>query len=78
MAGYAAATRIEHVEIHPGASAVAWASRREPDAEADIAGATVVELVGSGLDAHLRERLTDVRIYFGQLTWYLFNEEGWR
>jgi hypothetical protein len=38
----------------------------------------VVELAGTDPGEHLRERVADLRIYLGQLTWYLFNAEAWR
>jgi hypothetical protein len=38
----------------------------------------VVELTGANPGDRLGERLDDLRVYCGQLTWYLFNAEGWR
>lgn len=76
MAGYTAAMRIERIEVRGG-----FAARPSRLAAAPIeppATVTLVELAGTGPGDHLRERLDDLRIYLGQLTWYVFNAEGWR
>jgi hypothetical protein len=76
MAGYTAAMRIERIEIRGGFAARpvrAGAGPVEPPA--DVA---LVEVAGTDPGDHLRQRLADLRIYLGQLTWYLFNAEGWR
>jgi hypothetical protein len=76
MAGYTAAMRIERIEIRGG-----FAARPTRVGEGPVeppANLTVVELGGTGPGDHLRERLADLRIYLGQLTWYVFNAEGWR
>ncbi|MEX2011241.1 MAG: hypothetical protein WEF51_03270 [Chloroflexota bacterium] len=68
--------RIERIELRSGFAARpirAGAGPVEPPAHV-----TVVELAGTGPGDHLRDRLADLRIYLGQLTWYLFNAEGWR
>jgi hypothetical protein len=74
MAGYATAMRIERIEIRGGLTA-----RPVRDDHPEPATAVaVVELAGTDLGEPIRRRLEDVRIYLGQLTWYLFNAEGWR
>jgi hypothetical protein len=75
MAGYSAAMRIERVEIRGGFAARPERARAASEPSAAVA---MVELAGKGPGDHVRERLTDLRIYLGQLTWYLFNAEGWR
>jgi hypothetical protein len=76
MAGYTAAMRIERIEIRGGFAA------RPQRAGGSLAEAAptvaLVELAGTGPGDRLRERLADLRIYLGQLTWYVFNAEGWR
>jgi hypothetical protein len=75
MAGYMAAMRIERMEIRIGAVA------RQPTGDPGSAPATslpLIELAETDPGEHLQQRLDDLRIYFGQLTWYLFNAEGWR
>ena len=76
MAGYAAAMRIERIEIRGGFAARPL--QAGPESAERPANLTVVELAGTDLGEHLRRRMADLRIYFGQLTWYLFNAEGWR
>jgi hypothetical protein len=76
MTGYTAAMRIERIEIRGGFAAHPVRTGSGPAEPA--ANVTVVELVGRGPGDRLRERLDDLRIYLGQLTWYLFNAEGWR
>jgi hypothetical protein len=76
MAGYVATMRIERIEIRGGLSARRAGLPRgsaEPQATP-----TVVELTGANPGDRLGERLDDLRVYCGQLTWYLFNAEGWR
>ena len=76
MAGYATAMRIERIEVRGG-----FAARPERVAAAPVEPpptVALVELAGTGPGDHLRERLADLRIYLGQLTWDLFNAEGWR
>jgi hypothetical protein len=75
MAGYSAAMRIERIEIRGG-----FAARpdRAPVASQPSVAVALVELAGKSPGDHLQERLADLRIYFGQLTWYLFNADGWR
>jgi hypothetical protein len=75
-AGYAAARRIERIEVRGGFAARPFRTGSRPvEAPPRVA---VVELTGRDLGEHLRERVADLRIYLGQLTWYLFNAEGWR
>jgi hypothetical protein len=76
MAGYMAAMRIERIEIRGGLSARRAGLRRgfaDPHPTP-----TVIELSGTKPGERLRERLDDLRVYCGQVTWYLFNAEGWR
>jgi hypothetical protein len=76
MAGYTAAMRIERIEIRGG-----FAARPERVASGPVeppATVALVELAGTGPGDHVRERLADLRIYLGQLTWYVFNADGWR
>jgi hypothetical protein len=76
MAGYTAAMRIDRIEIRGGFTARPdriGAGPVEPPATAAL-----VELAGTEPGDHLRERLADLRIYLGQLTWYVFNADGWR
>ena len=76
MAGYTAAMRIERIEIRSAFTArPAQASR---NLEEPHPGVAVIELTGTDLGERLRSRAADLRIYLGQLTWYLFNSEGWR
>ncbi|HEV8489517.1 MAG TPA: hypothetical protein VGQ58_06985 [Candidatus Limnocylindrales bacterium] len=76
MAGYAAAMRIERIEVRGGLAA---RPDRAGSAFLEAAEAVaVIELAGREPGEDLRQRLADLRIYFGQLTWYLFNAEGWR
>jgi hypothetical protein len=76
MAGYTAAMRIERIEIRGGFAA--RPDRAGPEPAEPSATVTVVDLAGTGPGDRLRERLADLRIYVGQLTWYVFNAEGWR
>jgi hypothetical protein len=76
MAGYVAAMRIERIEIRSGVAARAFGADLEP-AEPP-ANLPVIELAGTEPGTRLRQRLEEARTYFGQLTWYLFNAEGWR
>jgi hypothetical protein len=76
MAGYAAAMRIERIEIRGGV--VARRIRPDRGPAEHPPGVAVVELGGADLGEPIRRRLADLRIYLGQLTWYLFNAEGWR
>jgi hypothetical protein len=76
MAGYTAAMRIERIEIRGGFAA--RSDRLAPVPTEPPAPVALVELAGTGPGDRLRERVADVRIYFGQLTWYLFNAESWR
>lgn len=76
MAGYAAAMRIERIEVRSGLVARPLASALEPTQP--VHSLQVIELGGTEPGANLRQRLDETRIYFGQLTWYLFNAEGWR
>jgi hypothetical protein len=76
MAGYTAAMRIERIEIRGGFAA--RASRVTAPPVEPPAMVSLVELAGTGPGDHLRERLDDLRIYLGQLTWYVFNAESWR
>ena len=76
MAGYTAAMRIERIEIRGGVAARGERADRRPVEPA--ATVAMIELAGTGPGDHLRERLTDLRIYLGQLTWYVFNADGWR
>jgi hypothetical protein len=76
MAGYTAAMRIERIEIRGGVAA-----RRLPCGPRPIEPpppVAMIELTGTEPGSRLRQRLDDLRIYLGQLTWYLFNAEGWR
>jgi hypothetical protein len=76
MAGYTAAKRIERIEIRGGFAARPDRVGGDPaDSPATVA---LVELGGTDPGNRLRERLSDLRIYLGQLTWYVFNAEGWR
>ena len=76
MAGYTAAMRIERIEIRSGLSS---RPLRHPQGPAESPpNVIVVELAGADLGERLHERAADLRIYLGQLTWYLFNSEGWR
>jgi hypothetical protein len=76
MAAYATAMRIERIEIRGRLSARrAGLPRRSAEPQATP---TVIELSGTNPGQRLRERLDDLRVYLGQLTWYLFNAEGWR
>jgi hypothetical protein len=78
MAGYTAAMRIERIErIEIRGGFAARPDRAGPDPVEPLAVA-LVELAGTGPGDHLRERLDDLRIYVGQLTWYVFNADGWR
>lgn len=76
MAGYMAAMRIERIEIRGGVVARRVAPNPQPTLPAR--SPAVIELAGTEPGAHLRERLDDLRVFAGQLTWYLFNAEGWR
>jgi hypothetical protein len=76
MAGYTAAMRIERIEIRGGLAA--HAVRANPGPVEPPANLAVVELAGAEPGEHLRQRVADLRIYLGQLTWYLFNAESWR
>jgi hypothetical protein len=76
MAGYTAAMRIERIEIRGGFAARPQRAGRGPVEPAP--NVALVELAGAGPGDRLRERLADLRIYLGQLTWYVFNAEGWR
>lgn len=76
MAGYTAATRIDRIEIRGGFAA--RPDRPAPVPAEAVAGVALVELTGRGPGDRLRERLADLRIYLGQLTWYVSNPEGWR
>jgi hypothetical protein len=76
MAGYTAAMRIERIEIRGGFAARPDQAGTEPAEPSTTV--TVIELAGTGPGDRLRERLADLRIYVGQLTWYVFNAEGWR
>jgi hypothetical protein len=76
MAEYAAARRIERIEVRGGLAAHPdRAGSTVPEAAEAVA---VIELVGRDPGEDLRQRLSDLRDYLGQLTWYLFNAEGWR
>ncbi len=76
VAGYVAAMRIERIEVRSGLSA---RPLRDDQASGEPGPAVaVVELAGTNPGDRLRERAADLRIYFGQLTWYLFNSESWR
>ena len=76
MAGYTAEMRIERIEVRGGFAARHDRVSRGPnELPATVA---LVELAGTGPGDHLRERLADLRIYLGQLTWYVFNADGWR
>lgn len=75
MAGYATAMRIERIDIRGGVAARSIRDGGDLEPAATVA---VVELAGTDLGEPIRRRLTDLRIYLGQLTWYLFNAEGWR
>jgi hypothetical protein len=76
MAGYTTAMRIERIEIRGGLAA--RPVRAGPGPVEPPASVAVVELAGTDPGEHLRERVADLRIYLGQLTWYLFNAEAWR
>lgn len=76
MAGYAAAMRIERIEVRGGVVARPLGGHLEPGEPPQ--SLAVIELAGTEPGANLRQRLDEVRISFGQLTWYLFNAEGWR
>lgn len=76
MAGYAAAMRIERIEVRGGVAARPLHGHREPvEPPPNVA---VIELAGMDPGGNVRQRLDEIRIYVGQLTWYLFNAEGWR
>jgi hypothetical protein len=76
MAGYVAATRIERIVIRRGVSGrPLGAARERVEPPATVA---VIELAGTDLGQPFQRRVDDLRIYLGQLTWYLFNAEGWR
>jgi hypothetical protein len=76
MAGYATAMRIERIEIRAGLAARPGGGHCEPVEQAQAV--PEIELVGIEPGSRLQERLERIRIYLGQLTWYLFNAEGWR
>jgi hypothetical protein len=76
MAGYMAAMRIERVQVRGGV--VARRLTPDPGRARPQEAPVVVELAGLDPGARLRERLDGIRTYAGQLTWYLFNAEGWR
>lgn len=76
MAGYTAAMRIERIEIRGGLAASPVRASQGP--VEPLANLAVVELAGTDPGEHLRQRMGDLRIYVGQLTWYLFNAEAWR
>ncbi len=76
MAGYAAAMRIEGIEIRGGLAA--QPVRASPGPVLLPASLALVDLAGKDPGEHLRQRLADLRIYLGQLTWYLFKAESWR
>ena len=76
MAGYEAAMRIERIQVRGGVVARPAGGRRQPVEQGQ--GVALIELAGSAPGGRLRERLDEIRIYLGQLTWYLFNAEGWR
>lgn len=76
MAGYAAAMRIERIEVRGGLTAhPGRADETVPEVAEAVA---VIDLAGREPGEGLKQRLDDLRDYLGQLTWYVFNAEGWR
>jgi len=81
VAGYAASVRLQGANPRftgGGARLTAWSASEPHSTTESRSDPDRIELVGRPLDERIADRLESVGESWSQLTFYLFDPQGWR